>query len=98
MSMSTIVYGIRKPDDKWKKMVKAWKACKDAGVNPPLNLEDYFDKMDCLPPDEETGPKVCIDDEPYCAIYNEEMHEGFQIELQKMIKAGFTHVRFVNCY
>lgn len=98
MSMSTSAYGIRKPDEQWKKMVKAWKACKEAGVEPPDNLHDYFSEMDCLPPDEEKGPKIYLSDHDCCSEYNAEMQSGIEVDLSKLGKLGFTHLLFVNSW
>ncbi len=98
MGMSTSVYGIRKPDDEWKKRVKAWKACEEAGVNSPAELESFFDNLGCLPPDGEKGPKVNIEEHCCCEEYKAEMEEGFEIDLKQLTELGFTHLRFVNSY
>ena len=69
MSMSTNIYGIRPPDEKWQKMKAAWDACKLAGIKQPEEVLVFFDDE---PPDEsgvvidlsewvETPDADCID-------------------------------------
>lgn len=42
MGMSTRVYGIILPDEKWKKMKSVYDACRAAGINPPLEVEEFL--------------------------------------------------------
>ena len=97
MSMSTCVMGIRPPDDEWKKRVAAWKACKEAYLDPPQELEEYFDNLNCYDPEEDQGPLISLGDEPYCKKYNSEGASGFEIEIAKLPK-GLTHIRFFNSW
>jgi len=43
MSMSTHVVGFRPPDEKWKKMKAVWEACKKADMDPPEEVQDFFE-------------------------------------------------------
>jgi len=42
MSMSTHIQGLRDIDGKLKKMLEVKKACEDAGILYPKELQDYF--------------------------------------------------------
>jgi hypothetical protein len=34
---------VRPPDERWSKMKAAWDACEAAGVEPPEDVEEFFD-------------------------------------------------------
>lgn len=42
MGMSMHVRAIRPADDKWLKMKAIWDSCQDAGVEPPVEVDDFF--------------------------------------------------------
>lgn len=42
MGSHTYVKGIVPPDAKWKQMKAAYDACKTAGVEPPREVEEFF--------------------------------------------------------
>ena len=42
MSMSFHVFGIRPPDDKWRRMKRVYDACTDAGIDPPNEVLEFF--------------------------------------------------------
>lgn len=48
MGVDYIVEGIAPPDETWKKMKAIWDACIDAGVQPPREVDDFFEDE---PPD-----------------------------------------------
>ncbi len=95
MSMSTDVIGIKPPDETWKKMFKAWKACKEAGSEPPLAVSAFFN-------DEEPDPSGVLVDlhssskfgvKPYCV----EGAEGYEVDLTKLPK-DIKILRFINSW
>lgn len=43
MSESVRLVGFGPPDDKWQKMADVWFACETAGVQPPPEVEEFFD-------------------------------------------------------
>jgi hypothetical protein len=40
--MSIHVIGFREPDDTWRKMMAVWDACMAAGVEIPVDVQNYF--------------------------------------------------------
>jgi len=95
MGMSTNICGVRSPDEKWVKRVKAWKACVEAGISPPEELQKYFDDLECWTPEIDKGPEICLIDTECCQEYNMESTFGFEIELSKLPE-GITHIIFYN--
>ncbi len=89
MSMSTHVIGFRPPNGKWKDLKKVWDACHSAGINPPKEVQEFFNY--CVP--DENGVEVKI---PHKA-YNAEMQDGFEIEVDKIPK-DVKIIRFYNSY
>lgn len=43
MSVSLNVYAFRAPDAAWLKMRAVWDACEAAGIDPPAEVEEFFD-------------------------------------------------------
>lgn len=43
MGISKYVIGIRPPDEKFIRMAAVWNACKDAGIDLPSEVEDFFE-------------------------------------------------------
>jgi hypothetical protein len=92
MSMSTHVVGFRPPDKKWKAMKKLWDACSEAGVDPPKEVEEFFNYK---PPDEAGVevelPETCLKE------YEADMTEGYEIDVTKLPK-DVTVIRFYNSW
>lgn len=89
MGMSTHVTGFRPPDDDWKKMKAVYDSCKEAGIDPPEEVDDFFEG---LPPDE-AGVEVDL-------IYHEwtdDGCEGYEIHVDE-IPAGVKIIRFYNAW
>ena len=84
MSMSTHVYGIRPPDDNWKKMYAIWKACKSGSVDIPEVVLDFFDSGNPDP----KGVVLTLDraENGCCAAYNDEYSSGFEADLTQIPK------------
>ena len=92
MSMSTIIVGFCPPDEKYKKMIKAYESCVAAGIKIPTEIEKFFNGV--LPPDP-TGMKINIDkaSEPW----HDDCGEGFEVEIAKLPKS-VTVIRFYNSW
>jgi hypothetical protein len=94
MSMSTHVIGFRPADEKWKKMKAVWDTCKQAGIEPPDEVDDFFGGS---PPDD-AGVEVDLEDYECCSNWNDNIsREGFEINLDKLPK-GIKIIRFYNSY
>jgi len=89
MSMSTTVYGIVPPDEKFKQMKKIYDDCKDADIEPPEAVSEFFDWET---PDD-AGMTVSLDDVE--SEYSDEYSSGIEIELSKLDPKIKT-LRFVN--
>lgn len=80
------VVGIRAVDDHWKKMQKVWIACDQVGIDPPEEVEEFFNgrAFDNAEIEVELGD---------CAqLYGE---EGIQVCLKELPK-NLTHLRFIS--
>ena len=93
MSMSTHILGFKPPDKRWKEMKAIWDSCEQAGVNIPKAVLDFFNGE---PPDE-SGVKIEIEVGNYCRRYEDEMIEGFEIEIDKLPK-DIKMIRFYNSW
>lgn len=82
MSHSLHVVGVKPPDEKWKSMKKVWDSCRDAGVDPPEKVEQFFRGE---APDD-AGVLMSLDDEPCTREYSADMRAGFDIDLTKIPK------------
>jgi hypothetical protein len=87
MSMSSDVYGIKPPDDKWKRMKSCYDGCKNAGVAVPKDVEEFFDH--CEP--DEAGVVVKL---PKGAVkeHSADMINCFDVDLSKIPK----DIRYTN--
>lgn len=94
MSMCTHVAGFRLPDEMWKKMKAVWDACKTAGVSPPKAVEDFFNYKY---PSDNTGIEVNLVDLPCITEYNNDMQNGYEVDLDKL-PVGIKIIRFYNSY
>lgn len=91
MSMSTHAVGLRPPDDEWRKMKAAWDACKDIGVKPPVEVQEFFEY------DEPDDKGVEIDITAAVSRYTGESVEGYEIDVTKLPK-DVKLVRVYNSY
>lgn len=90
--MSTNVYfrGIKAPTEEYRKKVAAYKALKDADLDIPEELRNYFDYSE---PNED-GQSVKIKD----AINGDVMDDGeVLIDLSKL-PPGVTHIKAILSY
>jgi hypothetical protein len=90
MGMSTWVRGFVPPDEAWQKMKAVWDACQAAGIDPPPEVEDFFDGK---PPDL-AGMEV---DLPVREWNGHEMGAGYELEVSA-IPAKVRVIRFWNSW
>jgi len=98
-SPSLYVIGFRLPDEKWRKMKAVYDVCKQSGVDPPAEVEDFFDDN---PPDDrgilvELDGRFGAKGHECCVEYKGDMEDGWEIDLSKVPK-DLTHLRFVASY
>lgn len=93
MGMSTHVTGYKKADEKWNKYKAIYNAYKDAGMEIPDEINDFFDFED---PAEKPGMDVKLS-EDCCYEVTGTGWEGIEINLSK-IPEGTTHIRFINSW
>jgi hypothetical protein len=91
--MSTYVQGFKPPNEKWKKMKKAWDACADAGIGTPEEVDSFFGNE--FP--DEAGVKVEIEEHECCSEIEGNAQTGFEIDVTKLPK-DVTVIRFVNSW
>lgn len=90
MSVTTVVIGIRPPDEEYHKMKAAWDACEAAGIDIPEPLYAYFDYQ--MP--DGVGIRTEIPSKEWT---NGDMCEGQEICLAD-IPDSITHIRVFQCY
>ncbi len=93
MGMYSYVKGLKPKTEEYEKKLRIYKDCKELNINPPKEIEDYFDGEVCeegividLPKDA-ISESVNVD---YC-------NEYFDVDLTK-IPSDVTIIRFVNSY
>lgn len=93
MGMSTHVKLLRsKNDPTYQEYLKVLMACKEAEINPPKIVNDYFggDGID-------NDPETPLEIEFKATPWGDESREGFQIELSDLPE-GVKTIRFYNAY
>ncbi len=94
MGMSTHVYGIRPPDESWKRHKAVWDACVAAAVAIPKETLEFFGYEDPDPTGVCTPLDRLLD---CCEKYEAVAQTGFQIELARL-PPGLRFIRFVNSW
>lgn len=89
MSMSTHVIGFAPPDEKWQAMKAIWDSCKAAKIDPPKEVEKFFDYQEPDP----AGVEVKIP----ALEWSDDCREGFEIDVEK-IPAHVKVIRFYNSW
>lgn len=95
MSMSTHIYGIKPPDEKWKKMKAIWNACLNAGIDVPDEVDDFFgeeepNELGVVVSKEQLGDAVL----PIIPGYAE---KGFIIDISKLPK-DIQYIKIENSW
>ena len=93
MSMETYVLGFKPADDKFKKMKEVYLKCGELGIDPPREVEDYFDGSGVV----DGGVRVEIEEHECCSEYSDGCRNGFEIDVTKLPK-DVKIVRFYNSY
>lgn len=96
LSTTTRVYGIRPPDDHWRRMKAVWDACTAAGILLPREVDDFFNGED---PDE-AGVLINLGRHEAVRVWSpggDSMQEGVEVELAAL-PPDVGIVRFVNSY
>ena len=102
MGMMSYVVGIRKPDDKWKKYKKIIDALEESGLtweDAPKDVKEFFgwDRPDPDGISITLASKYGNDNHECCQLHEEEMEDGFVIDISKLPK-NITHIKFLNSY
>lgn len=93
MSMSSRVIFLRdKNDSQYQKFLQILLACKNAGIDPPKEIDDYFGG-DGIGNDPETPLQISF--EP--RNWKGDMSEGFEIDIDE-IPSGVKTIRFYNSW
>ena len=93
MGMSTRVVGFKPSDAKWKKMKAVWDSCVAADVDPPDDVDTFFDGDD--PNNSPGGVAVDLDKSKCVTAYRSGDAEGFDVDITKLPK-DVTILRFTN--
>lgn len=94
MSMYSYVEGFIPPDQKFNEMMEIWNVCERVGVTIPKEVMDFFGHTSPDP----SGMVVRLDlGHPAIRRYNQEMRDGFEVDLTKLPEHIKT-IRFVNSY
>lgn len=90
MGASYHVEGFVPPDDKFNQMRAVWDACHTAGIDPPQDVEEFFDGE---PPDL-AGVSIYLKGLACCTEYNDETHSwGFEVDLS-LVPKNVKVIRF----
>lgn len=99
MSMSTHIVGFKPADDKFKRMLKVWQTCVEAGVSPPKEVDDFFGGEKPDP----TGVEIHFYDYKTSKWidgikkWSADMSEGLEVDLRKL-DPDIKILRFINSY
>lgn len=93
MGVSTHVIGFRPPDEKFRRMKSAFDACVEAGVEPPVEVQAFFNYES---PDE-AGVEVEIHECVAVKVWNDSYRSGFEVDVTKLPK-DVTVLRFYNSW
>lgn len=92
MGMSTHITGFRPPDKEWEGKAAAFRACEEAGVDPPKELWRFFG----FERPDDNGVSVDLTD-AITEYDNCDGQHSFEVDLSK-VPSQLTHIRFVNSY
>ena len=88
MGATLHIEGLCPPEVEWKKMKAVWDACEEAGIDPPKTVIDFFDGASPDP----AGVIMDLEDTPALEKYEDEMVEGYVIDLAKL-PSHLTRIR-----
>jgi hypothetical protein len=93
MSMSTHISFLRdKNNEQYQKNLKVLMACKDAGFDPPPEIDEYFgnDGIDC-------DPEYPLEIDGTAREYETQYRSGYEVDLDD-IPEGVKTIRFYNAW
>lgn len=90
MGMSMHVYGYRPADDQWRKMKAAWDSCRDAGVDPPDEVNEFLNSTH---PGDKPGTAVEIEGNA-AKKWSDDYRDGYEVDLSALPEG----VRFIRFY
>lgn len=96
MGMSTHIVGFRPPDEQFKNMLSAYKACEAAGIDPPEKVVKFFNHVT---PDE-AGVEINLQYpklHPCVKKWKSEDGDGFEINVTKLPE-GLKILRVYNSW
>lgn len=91
MGMSTHVIGFRPPDERWRQMKAVLKACEEAGVATPEEVDEFFNYQDPDPSGVQVELKVIDWNDPEGGASGVEL-------LVEDIPEHVTIIRFFNSW
>lgn len=94
MSMSTYVMGIWPPDDRFKEMLNVYRACEEAGVTIPTEVETFFN--DDVPNESGVVTQLKLEDDAVNPWQGDDA-SGLEVDLRKL-PADVKTIRFVNSW
>lgn len=96
MSMSTYVIGIKSPTEEFQKKLAVYRACKEAGIDPPEEILKFFAWVDFNSIDP-GGMEVPLEKSGAACVWEGEGKSGFEVDISKL-PAGVTRIRFYNSW
>lgn len=92
-NLNVFVVGLRPPDDHWKRMKAAWDACKMAGVEVPLDVQQFFGGTT---PDDD-GITVDLEKTDCLSDWRDGLRTGVEVDLSKL-PADVSKIRFYTAW
>ncbi|KKN81581.1 hypothetical protein LCGC14_0318450 [marine sediment metagenome] len=96
--MSMHVEAFKPPNEKWKKMKAVWDSCEEAGIEPPKEVDKFFNRE---PPDESGVEAGCWSQcaekkelPPWLKKYSEKESTGFEVDTTQLPE-DVSVIRFV---
>lgn len=95
VSMSTHVAAIRPPDERWEQMKAVWDTCKAAGIQPPREVDAFFEGEDPDPAGVVIDLEVGSDG---VREWTDEVHrQGIEVDLSAL-PSDVRVLRFYNSW
>ena len=92
MSMCSYVHGLKPKTEEYEKKLLVYKICEELNINPPREIEDYFDGEVC-----EEGIVTELPKEAIREYSDECCNDYIEVDLTK-IPSDVTKIRFANSY
>lgn len=89
MGMGMNIIGFKPPDKIWKEMKAIWDMCAKINIDPPEEVEEFFDYE---APDKK-GVIINLKNSPSVEEWSADMESGFQVNLKKLPE-GIKFIRF----